>query len=259
MVDSISYNTRLIACLDIKGPNLIKSINLEGIRVIGDPNEYARRYYEAGADELIYMDMVASLYQRNNLHEIVKATSNNIFVPITVGGGVRSVEDAESLLKSGADKVAINTAATQNPQLITDISRRFGAQCVVLSIQAKQIAPGKWRAYTDCGREDSGLDVIEWAQRGQELGAGELLLTSVDREGARTGYDCDLTKQVCEKLSIPVIARGGFGDPQDIVDVVNGAGADAVTFADALHYDRMTLPDIRQSVSDKGIAVRKVV
>lgn len=259
MVEDIHYNTRLIARLDIKGPNLIKSINLEGIRVIGDPNEHARRYYEQGADELIYMDMVASLYGRNNLHDIVKNTSDNIFVPITVGGGVRSVEDAESLLMSGADKVAINTAATQNPQLITDISRRFGAQCVVLSIEAKQVGEGQWRVYTDCGREDSGLDAIEWAQKGQELGAGELLLTSIDREGTRQGYDIELTKRISEKLTIPLIASGGFGEVEHVPDVVHNAGADAVAFADALHYNRMTLHDIRSGVDAQGVTVRKVV
>lgn len=253
------HNVRLIARLDIKGANLIKSINLEGIRVIGNPNEYARQYYVQGADELIYMDMVASLYGRNNLHDIVKATSESIFVPITVGGGVRSVDDAEALLLAGADKIALNTAATQRPELITEISRRFGAQCVVLSIEAKQMAAGKWHAYVDCGREDTGLDVIEWAKKGVELGAGEILLTSIDREGTRKGYDVALTKAVSHAVSVPVIASGGFGKPEDALNIVGEGGADAIAIADSLHYKRMTLPEIRQSMVELDIPVRTVL
>ncbi len=254
-----AHNTRIIARLDIKGKNLIKSVHLEGIRVVGDPNERARLYYEQGADELIYMDMVASLYGRNNLHDIVKATSENIFVPITVGGGVRSVDDAELLLFAGADKVAINTAATQRPELITEISRRFGAQCVVLSIEAKYVSNGKWSVYVDCGRENTGIDVIEWAKRGVELGAGEILLTSIDKEGTRQGYDIELTRLVSENVSVPVIASGGFDKPEDVVEVVNVGAADAVAIADALHYNRMTLNDIRRDINNLGIAVRTVI
>ena len=254
----MSSKIRLIARLDIKGPNLIKSINLEGIRVIGDPNEHARRYYEQGADELVYMDMVASLYGRNNLHNIVRAASESVFVPMTVGGGVRSVQDAESLLMAGADKVAVNTAATQNPQLITDISRRFGAQCMVLSIEAKQMAPGQWRIYTDCGREDTGLDAVEWAREGVERGAGEILLTAIDHEGTRQGYDIALTRAISDSVPVPVIASGGFGKPDDIVAVVNEGHADAAAFADVLHYKRMTIPEIRHAVQDCGIPVRMI-
>lgn len=251
-------NVRLIARLDIKGPNLIKSINLEGIRVIGDPNEHARRYYEQGADELIYMDMVASLYGRNNLHDIVRTTSNNIFVPITVGGGVRSVEDAESLLHAGADKVAVNTAVTRNPELITAIARRFGAQCMVLSIEAKKTADDKWEVYVDCGREPTGLDAVDWARRGVEMGAGEILLTSIDHEGTRRGYDVALTRLVSDAVSVPVIASGGFGKIEDIAAAVNDGHADAVAFADALHYKRMTIPEIRAAAKAQGIPVRGV-
>ncbi|MBG78870.1 MAG: imidazole glycerol phosphate synthase subunit HisF [Alphaproteobacteria bacterium] len=253
------HNVRLIARLDIKGPNLIKAINLEGIRVIGDPNEHARRYYEQGADELIYMDMVASLYGRNNLHDIVKATSNNIFVPITVGGGVRSVDDAEALLFAGADKVAVNTAATQNPTLITDISRRFGAQCMVLSIEAKKMPDGQWRVYVDCGREDTGMDAIAWAKQGVANGAGEILLTSIDHEGTRKGFDTELTKLIAAEVPVPVIASGGFGKTQDIVDVVSNADADGVAIADALHYGRMTLPEIRNEAIQQNIPMRSII
>lgn len=251
-------NVRLIARLDIKGPNLIKSINLEGIRVIGDPNEHALRYYEQGADELIYMDMVASLYGRNNLHDIVKATSENVFIPITAGGGVRSVRDAEALLLAGADKVAVNTAATQNPQLITDIARRFGSQCMVLSIEAKAEGPGKWHVYADCGRERTGLDAAAWARQGVERGAGEILLTSIDHEGTRRGYDIALTRTISDSVPVPVIASGGFGAPEHLEQAVYEGHADAVAFADVLHYKRMTLPDIRAAAQERGIAVRAV-
>jgi len=256
---SMSSNIRLIARLDIKGANLIKAVNLEGIRVIGDPNEHAKRYYAQGADELIYMDMVASLYGRNNLHDIVKATSDNIFIPITVGGGVRSVQDAEALLLAGADKVAVNTEATKNPGLITDIAQRFGAQCMVLSIEAKEVSPKKWCVYVDCGRENTGLDVLEWAKEGADRGAGEILLTSIDREGTRQGYDLELTRLVSDSVPVPVIASGGFGKPEDIRDAVKEGHADAVAVADALHYKRTTLPEIRQSVQTLGVSVRTVL
>jgi len=182
-------NIRLIARLDIKGPNLIKGINLEGLRIIGSPNEYALRYYLQGADELIYMDCVASLYGRNHLSEIIKAAAHDIFVPITVGGGIRSVDDATKILRAGADKLAINTAAVATPGLITEISRRFGSQCMVLSIEAKQVGQDRWEVYTDNGRERTGLDVVEWAKLGVSMGAGEILLTSVDKEGTRKGFD----------------------------------------------------------------------
>ena len=206
----MSSNTRLIARLDVKGPSLIKSINLEGIRKIGDPNKFAQRYYEQGADEIIYMDMVASLYGRNNLHDIVTATAKNVFVPITAGGGVRNVEDAETLLHSGADKVAVNTVATQKPELISDIATRFGSQCMVLSIEAKKQDNGTWEAYVDCGRERSGLDAVQWAKKGSELGAGEILVTSIDQEGTRQGFDTELVRQISDAVNVPVIASGGF-------------------------------------------------
>ena len=189
-------NIRLIARLDIKGPNLIKGIRFEGLRVIGSPAEHALRYYQQGADELIYIDSVASLYGRNNLSDIVQSAARNVFIPLTVGGGIRSTDDVRHLLRCGADKVAVNTAAIAQPGLITEIAREFGSQCMVLSIQAKQIAPGRWEAYTDTGRERSGVDVIEWARRGVQLGAGEILITSVDREGTRKGFDIDLVRTV---------------------------------------------------------------
>jgi cyclase len=238
-------NTRLIARLDIKGENLIKGIHLEGLRVMGSPNEHAKRYYLQGADELIYMDCVASLYGRNNLSEIVKDATRDVFIPITVGGGIRSIEDATHLLRCGADKVAVNTAAIDNPSLISEISRRFGRQCMVLSVEAKHIGENRWEAYTDNGRECTGLDVIEWVKEGVELGAGEILLTSIDKEGTRKGFDLELIKAVREVVSVPVIASGGMGKPEDIKDVVKLAGANAVAMADILHYRRAEIGDIR--------------
>lgn len=236
---------RLIPRLDIKGPNLVKGIHLEGLRVMGDPQEFSRRYYEEGADELIYIDIVASLYGRNNLIEIVSKTATNVFIPITVGGGVRSVEDVNRLLRAGADKVAINTAAVNHPQLITEVARRFGSQCMVLSIEAKQTAPGRWEAYTDNGREKTGVDVLTWARRGVELGAGEILVTSVDREGTRKGFDVELVRTIATAVSVPVIACGGMGNLEHLVTVIRDGCADAVAMADVLHYKRMTLAEIR--------------
>ncbi|HLF98259.1 MAG TPA: imidazole glycerol phosphate synthase cyclase subunit [Methylococcaceae bacterium] len=251
-------NVRLIARLDIKGPNLIKGIHLEGLRVIGDPQQHARRYYEAGADELIYMDIVASLYGRNNLTDIVRRAVRDIFIPITVGGGVRSVEDVNTLLRAGADKVAINTAATRRPELISEVARRFGSQCMVLSIEAKQTAPGRWEAFTDNGREHTGLDVVDWARRGCELGCGEILLTSIDREGTRKGFDLDLVRAVADAVPIPVIASGGMGVVEHFVCVVRQGHADAVAMADVLHYNRISLSEIRESAREAGVAMRRV-
>jgi len=249
--------TRIIARLDIKGTNLIKGVHLEGLRVIGPPAEYALEYYQQGADELIYVDCVASLYGRNNLSDLLERSVQNIFIPLTVGGGIRSVEDAVRLLRSGADKVAINTAAVGNPALITEISRRFGSQCMVLSIQAKQIAPKKWEVYTDNGRERTGLDVVDWVQKGVELGAGEILLTSVDREGTRKGFDIELVKAVTDKVNVPVIASGGMGNIDHLLSVVRDGHADAVAMADILHYKRMKISEIKEKTRAAGIDLRQ--
>lgn len=250
-------NIRLIPRLDIKGQNVIKGINLEGLRVMGDPHEFARRYYDQGADELLYIDVVASLYGRNSLHDIIQRAARDLFVPLTVTGGIRSVDDVRKILRAGADKIGINTEATKRPELIREVSRMFGAQCMVLSIEAKRVAPGRWEVYTDNGREKTGLDVVEWAQRGVELGAGEILLTSVDREGTREGFDIDLVRAVTSVVSVPVIASGGMGKPEDFQAVVRGGGADAVAMADILHYRRSTIADIRASARSAGIHVRK--
>lgn len=251
-------NVRLIARLDIKGPNLIKGIHLEGVRVLGDPSVFARRYYEAGADELIYMDAVASLYGRNNLSEIVRKTTENIFIPLTVGGGVRSVDDVQILLRAGADKVAINTAATKRPELIREVAQKYGSQCMVLSIEAKRLDGGGWEAYCDNGREHTGLDVVEWAKRGAELGVGEILLTSVDQEGTREGFDLKLIQAVSRAVQVPVIASGGMGGMNHMVSAVREGGADAVAIASVLHYGKATFPEIRAAAVAGGVAVRKV-
>ncbi len=250
-------NIRLIARLDIKGPNLIKGIHLEGVRVIGSPSEHALRYYQQGADELIYMDCVASLYGRNHLADIVSLAAENIFVPMTVGGGIRSVDDATQILRAGADKVAVNTAAVANPGLVTEIARTFGSQCMVLSIEAKQVGPMHWEVYTDNGRERTGLDVIEWVKRGVAMGAGEVLLTSVDREGTRKGFDIDLVRAVTAEVSVPVIASGGMGKADDLVQVVREGGADAVAMADILHYKRAQIGEIRALAEAEGLGVRR--
>lgn len=247
---------RLIARLDIKGPNLIKGVHLEGLRVIGSPNEHALRYYRQGVDELIYMDCVASLYGRNNLGDIVQQAAQDVFVPMTVGGGIRSVDDAAHLLRCGADKVAVNTAAVADPQLISAVARRFGSQCMVLSVEAKQIGPDHWEAYTDNGRERTGLDVIEWVRKGVSLGAGEILLTSVDREGTRKGFDIALVRAVTAETAVPVIASGGMGKPEDLLDLIQQGEADAVAMADILHYQRATVADIRRTAQSAGIQVR---
>jgi len=250
-------SARLIARLDVKGANLIKGIHLEGLRVIGDPQTYATRYYEQGADELLYIDIVASLYGRNSLGDIVSRATRDVFVPLTVGGGLRSVDDVRAMLRAGADKVAINTAAIRRPELVTEIAERFGSQCMVLGIEAKRSSAGRWEAFTDNGREFTGLDVVEWARRGAELGAGEILLTSVDQEGTRKGMDISLIEAVSKVVSIPVIASGGVGSPQHVLDAF-AHGADAIAMADMLHYNRTTLDAVRDVAHVAGLNVRRL-
>jgi cyclase len=248
---------RLISRLDIKGPNLIKGIHLEGLRVIGDPQEYAKKYYLQGADELIYIDIVASLYGRSKLPEIVSRTVEEVFIPLTVGGGIRSVDDVKELLRAGADKVAINSAAVQRPDLINEVSRRFGSQCMVLSIEAKKQTDNTWEVYTDSGRERTGIDVIDWTKEGVMRGAGEILLTSIDAEGTKKGFDIDLIKAVTEVTNIPVIASGGMGSFSHLEDAIKIGDADAIAMADILHYERSTIPLIRDAAKKAEINVRE--
>ncbi len=249
-------NLRIIPRLDIKGPNLIKGVHLEGLRVVGEPNHYAMKYYKDGADELIYIDSVASLYNRNNLKNILEKTAENIFIPITVGGGIRSLNDASELLKSGADKVAINTAAIKKPTLISEVAERFGAQCMVLSVEAKLNTNGHWEALTDNGRERTGLNLIDWVIKAEELGAGEILLTSVDREGTKKGYDLKLIKSVSESVKIPIIVSGGMNSPKNIKDVYNNTNVEAYAMANVIHYGDFTIRDIKHSLKKNNIPVR---
>lgn len=227
---------RIIPRLDIKGPNLVKGIHLEGLRVMGKPWDFAYKYYQEGADELIYIDAVASLYGRNNLTDIVKMTAEKIFIPLTVGGGVRSVDDISELLRAGADKVAINTYAVQHPQIINEGARAFGSQCIVASIQAKLIN-GKYYAYTDNARESTEIEVLEWAKRLVDLGAGEILITSIDQEGTGKGYDTTLTRMIAETVPVPVIACGGCGKAEDMEMVIREGKADAVSASSVFHYN----------------------
>ena len=254
-VKSIMRNVRLIARLDVKAPNLVKGIQLEGLRKMGDPNQFALKYYLQGVDEIFYADIVASLYERNSLLDIIEKTTDNIFVPITVGGGLRNIDDVSAALRAGADKVSINTAAIKRPEIISEVAKRYGSQCMVLSIQAKRHA-NHWEAYYDNGREHSHLDVIEWAQKGEELGAGEILLTSVDKEGTAKGFDVDLLKAVTDVVSIPVIASGGMGKLDDINTVVQQGHADAVAMAHVLHYNHLTVDDVRKHCIGQKIPVR---
>lgn len=250
-------SARLIARLDVKGPNLIKAVHLEGLRVIGDPSEFAQKYYAQGADELIYIDLVASLYGRSNLVEIVRKTAQNVFIPITVGGGVRSIDDVEKLLLAGADKVAINTGCVLQPQLIRDVSKKYGSQCMVLSVEAKKQVDENWEVYTDCARESTGINVKDWVKEAEMLGAGEILLTSIDKEGTAKGYDIELIKSVTELVKIPVIASGGYGKPEDIHDAIS-VGADALAFADILHIKNSNFSDLREIAHSYNIDIRKL-
>ena len=236
----MSKKIRLIARLDVKDTNLVKGIQLEGLRKLGDPNAFAKEYYEAGIDELLYIDIVASLYNRNNLSDIVRKTVDDVYIPVCVGGGLRSVEEVRHILSMGADTA-------------------FGSQCMVLSIQAKRSRtwPGKWEAYYDNGRAHSGYDVVEWAKRGVALGAGEILLTSVDNEGLQQGMDLELIEAVTKAVNVPVICGGGVGCGDDIVDAAN-AGADAVACAAVLHYKKETVTELKEDIRAGGVEVRQV-
>lgn len=233
--------TRIITKLDIKGPNLVKGVHLEGLRVLGDPRLFAEAYYRDSVDELIYMDVVASLYGRNSLLDFVNCTADFIFVPLTVGGGIRTIEDINKLLRAGADKVAINTAAIKNPELIRHASKIFGSQCIVVSIEAKRMSDKgiNYECFTDNARERTGVNVMEWVKRVEGLGAGEIFLTSVDYEGTGNGYDLELVSRVSGAVSIPVIACGGCGKAEHFREVIIEGKADAVAAASVFHYDKL--------------------
>lgn len=228
---------RIIPRLDIKGPNLVKGIHLEGLRVMGKPEDFAKYYYDSGADELLFMDVVASLYERNSLNEIISNTAKQIFIPLTVGGGIRNIEDIRNVLRAGADKVSLNTAAIYNPQIISEAALKFGSSTIVVSIEAIKESDGRYFAYTDNGREYTGVDVFEWAQKVAELGAGEICITSVDREGTGEGFDIELIKKISKLVDIPVIAHGGAGKKEDVANLITETDINAVTIASLFHYD----------------------
>lgn len=252
----MNWPVRIIPRLDIKGKNLIKTVNLEGLRIVGDPCKHAVKYAADGADELLLMDIVASLYGRNNLSDVIKAIAKDIFIPITVGGGIRSVDDAWKILKSGADKVAVNTAAIKNPKLITEIAKAFGSQAVVLSIEAKQQNNLTWEPFYDSGRERSNLEIKEWIKEGINLGAGELLITSIDKEGSRTGFDKKLIKEVRGLVNIPLLISGGMGKFEDISDAIEISQVDGFVIADMLHFNRSNIIEIKKYLKSININVR---
>jgi imidazole glycerol-phosphate synthase subunit HisF len=232
-------NHRIIARLDIKGPNVVKGIHLEGLRVLGKPEEFAEHYYNEGADELVYQDIVASLYNRNSLHDIISRTARKIFIPLTVGGGLRSIEDIRNVLRAGADKVILNTAGIKRPQLIREASRIFGSSTIVIAIEAIKQPDGRYLAYNDNGREYTGLEVVEWAKEVEYLGAGEIMITSVDRDGTGMGFDIGLTSLINTAVGIPVIAHGGAGKLTHIREVFTETNVSAICLSSLLHYDHI--------------------
>jgi imidazole glycerol-phosphate synthase subunit HisF len=246
---------RVIARLDIKGPNVVKTVSTEGLRVVGDPAILAKKYYDEDIDELMYIDIVASLYQRNLDFDQLKAVSRNVFIPITAGGGIRSLNDITMALAAGADKVAINTYAIRDPKFLREAAEKFGSQCIVLSVEAKRTGERKWEAYTDGGREKTGVDALEWIARGIELGIGEILLTSIDRDGTKTGYDLELIRAVTAISPVPVIAHGGAGSADDIL-VAKTAGADAVSASSVYHYNLISIPQVKNILREQGVTMR---
>ena len=247
---------RIIPCLDVNAGRVVKGVNFVELRDAGDPVEVARRYDEQGADEITFLDITASSDQRDIILDVVSRVAEQVFIPLTVGGGVRSVEDVRRLLNAGADKVRMNTAAVQNPQLVADASAKVGAQCIVVAIDAKRSGPGHWEVFTHGGRKGTGLDAVEWARKVQRLGAGEILLTSMDRDGTKSGFDIDLTRAVSEAVDVPVIASGGVGSLQHLAEGVTRGKADAVLAASIFHYGEHTVREAKEYMRDQGIEVR---
>lgn len=247
---------RIIPCLDVTAGRVVKGTNFVGLRDAGDPIEIARRYNEQGADEVTFLDITASSDQRDIILHIIEACAEQVFIPLTVGGGVRKVEDVRRLLNAGADKVSMNTAAVQNPDLVFDASSKVGSQCIVVAIDAKQVAPGQWHVFTHGGRNDTGMDAIEWARKVDALGAGEILLTSMDRDGTKNGFDLALTRAVSDAVKIPVIASGGVGNLQHLADGVSEGRADAVLAASIFHFGEYTVRQAKEYMAARGIEVR---
>ena len=249
---------RIIPCLDVTGGRVVKGINFVGLRDAGDPVELAERYNSQGADELVFLDITASSDAREIMADLVARTARKVFIPLTVGGGIRTIADARKIILSGADKVSVNTAAVYRPELIGELSQEFGAQAVVLAIDARRAGEGKWNVYTKGGRHDEGIDAVEWAQRGAALGAGEILLTSMDTDGVQTGFDCALTKAVADATTVPVIASGGAGVPQDFVEVLTLGCADAALAASVFHYGKYTVGDLKRALAEAQVPVRPI-
>ena len=247
---------RIISRLDIKGENVIKGIQLEGLRVIGNPNNIALNYYKEGIDEIIFMDVVASLYGRNNLFNVINSAAKNIFVPITVGGGIRNIDDINLALRNGADKISINTAAIKNPSILLEASKVFGSQCIVLSVEAKKRESNSWEALVDNGRETTNLSVLDWIKEAEKLGVGEILLTSVDREGTQSGFDLDLIENVSSTVKVPLIACGGAGSTEDIEDLQKINSNTAVCISSLFHYNKMSPSNLKKNLLKKGLNVR---
>lgn len=247
---------RIIPCLDVTAGRVVKGTNFVSLRDAGGPVEIARRYDEQGADEVTFLDITASSDQRDIILHVVEACASQVFIPLTVGGGVRSVADVRRLLNAGADKVSMNTAAVQNPDLVKEASDKVGSQCIVVAIDAKQVGDGQWHVFTHGGRKDTGLDAVAWARQVQELGAGEILLTSMDRDGTKNGFDLALTRAVSDAVSLPVIASGGVGNLQHLADGVTQGGADAVLAASIFHFGEYTVRQAKEYLRDQGIEVR---
>ena len=249
---------RIIPCLDVKDGRVVKGVNFVNLRDAGDPVEIARRYDEEEADELVFLDITASHERRDILIDVVRRTAEQVFMPLTVGGGVRTLEDIRNLLSAGADKVSINTAAVADPEFVRQSALRFGSQCTVVAIDARAVpgSPGKWEVYTHGGRRPSGIDAVEWAARMEELGAGEILLTSMDRDGTRDGYDLPLTRTIADRVGIPVIASGGVGTLDHLVEGLTAGGADAALAASIFHYGEYTVEEAKDYLRQRGVPVR---
>ena len=249
---------RIIPCLDVTDGRVVKGVHFVNLRDAGDPVELAERYNEQSADELVFLDITASSDHRDTMVDVVARTARKVFIPLTVGGGIRSVADGRRILMAGADKVSVNTAAVRRPELISELSEEFGSQAVVLAIDARRRPAGGWNVYTHGGRNDEGIDAIEWAARGEALGAGEILLTSMDTDGVQTGFDCELTRNVSRATRIPVIASGGAGRPEHFLQVLTEGEADAALAASIFHYGTYTVSDLKQYLATHGITVRQV-
>lgn len=248
-------SVRIVPRLDIKGPHVVKGIHMEGLRVVGNPKDMAKKYYEAGADELIVMDIVASLYGRSPDLDLMRAVADELFIPLTMGGGIQSLHDVSNFLRAGADKVAINTGALRNHGLLSHAVREFGAQCIVLSVEAKRTGEGVWEAYTEGGREHSGRDVLDWVREALDIGVGEILLTSIDRDGTKSGYETALIRAVSAFATVPIIAHGGARDAASMREALD-AGADALAVASVFHYDDCTVASLKSDVRALGVSIR---